>query len=87
MTIIPALNSSDENKGLFSREWNEGTFQIVLEGKVVGELDICQTLPLKSVNIQLVDHFLTIEQMSQFLKKLKDEFGLPEHQKVSIHQM
>lgn len=72
---------------VFKQETKSGTFSIVIEGKQVGEVDICHLHDSSYVSVQLVDTFLTIEQMIDFMNHLKEEFGLTEDQKISIQQL
>lgn len=64
-----------------------GTFDVVVEGKVVGEVDICHQFGTSYVSVKLVDTFLTIEQMMKFLSDLKQDFCLPDNQKISIEHV
>jgi hypothetical protein len=72
---------------MFQQVQQSGTFTIVVEGKEVGEVDICKHEEYSHVSVQLVDTFLTIEQMINFMNHLKKEFGLPSDQRISIQQL
>lgn len=72
---------------MFQEEKQNGTFSIVVEGRQVGEVDICRQEDTSYVSVQLVDTFLTIEQMIDFMNNLKTEFRLPHDQKISFQQL
>lgn len=70
-----------------NKEVREGNFQIVLEGKIIGTLDVAKYQDNTYVTVELVDCFLTIGQFSELLEKIKTEFSLPNDQKICIHQI
>lgn len=65
----------------------EGNYQIVLEGKIVGTLDVSKFQDNTYVTIELVDCFLTIGQFIELLEKVKSDFSLSDDQRISIHQI
>lgn len=78
MSFLPVVYG--KNKG--------GVFSIMIEGKRVGEVDVCFLDDgFASVSVQLVDTFLTIEQMMNLMNDLKKKFNLPKDQRVSIEQV
>lgn len=74
-------------QSVVNEEVKGGTFAIVIEGDNVGEVDVCKASEETYVTVQLVDNFLTIDQMMTFLSSLKEQFGLPENQKISFQQI
>ena len=72
------------NLPMFQQMQNSGTHPIMVEGRQVGTVDICHWRGRTSVSIQLVDTFLTIEQMMDLMNTLKEEYRLPVDQRISI---
>lgn len=64
----------------------QGTFNITLEDRVVGNVDISRYAEETYVSVKVEDMFLTIEQMTILMSNLKREFGLSNHQRISFQQ-
>lgn len=65
----------------------QGTFPISQKGKIVGQVDISHWSDKTYVSIQLVDTFLTIEEIMGLMRDLKENFGLSDTQQVSFQQI
>lgn len=74
----------DEFMAPVKKQENSGVYPIVLQSKHVGEIDICYKFETVYASIELVDTFLTIEQMMELMTRLKSEFNLADNQKISI---
>lgn len=66
---------------------NQGTFNIEMLGNVVGNVDIAKHSDETHVSVELIDTFLTIDQLTELMIDLKNRFGLSSSQKVSIQQI
>lgn len=65
----------------------EGLFNIILDGKEIGEVSIASSFGKTYVSVTLVDTFLSIRELTHLMDSLKYEFGLPEDQKVAFEQI
>lgn len=63
-----------------NEEVKEGNYPIVLEGKIVGTLDVSKFQDNTNVTIELSDCFLTIRQFIQLLERVKSDLSLSDDQ-------
>jgi hypothetical protein len=65
----------------------KGFFNIDLSGEIVGSVDVNKVNHVTYVTVTLLDTFLTIEQFSNLMENLRENFNLSQDQKVSIQQL
>lgn len=80
-----------DKKGIVSfmpfAQARQGTFNITLNNKVVGNVDVSRQPNETYVSVRLEDLFLSIEQMIGLMTDLKRDFGLSDQQRISIQQV